>query len=437
MPTDPHPQKPEFPFDEACALVEAALAARPAILDDVARPREFGKALQRLRDDMRANAWMAGTIDLDPFVRRYDRRTRQEGLHALHDWDGKADRFNDDSIPVDVLNYLIHRRGTEATDRRALAILLDYYFMHVLALLSLRAWDEGRADAQLDRLNALVATLQGPGGSGQPFADDAETLILIATAHYEPVEEGYDLLLARVRTLNDAHRLRIAVGHAAAMGCHLRFGFEATYGRNTTTTRNDNVADYPWLCFALATLMHEYARLREAGVHGPARDVVVESMLNGLSGDARAFIGAPPASLSSCEDERAGFCARFEHHRDDLLREFEPYRPTDTAYSPLAFFFNFSHNVLKGTIVDALLRGEPWPLTVDDLLTGLERGAPKNALRRALAETLMGHARANPDMIRGRLMPVIVYDPRTGRQAFAATMEKLRQPVRPPASSSA
>ena len=39
----------------------------------------------------------------------------------------------------------------------------------------------------------------------------------------------------------------------------------------------------------------------------------------------------------------------------------------------------------------------------------------------------MGYARANPDRIRGRLMPVIVYDPSTGRQAFSVTMRKIRE----------
>ncbi len=49
------------------------------------------------------------------------------------------------------------------------------------------------------------------------------------------------------------------------MGSHLRFGFEATYGRDTVVMRDDNVADYPWLCFALLTVMQEYARLDAAG----------------------------------------------------------------------------------------------------------------------------------------------------------------------------
>ncbi len=57
-----------------------------------------------------------------------------------------------DIIPIDVLDYVIARRGAEPLDPIVLAILLDYYFLHLLSLLSLRIWDEGDADANLDRL---------------------------------------------------------------------------------------------------------------------------------------------------------------------------------------------------------------------------------------------------------------------------------------------
>jgi hypothetical protein len=118
---------------------------------------------------MRANAWpvAAQRIDLERIVTAFDRSTRQDGFHVLHDWDGKADRVNEDTIPVDVLTYLIERRGGQAPDRRALAILVDYHFFHILALFSLRIWDEGDADANLDRVSRLLAALQGPDGSGQ------------------------------------------------------------------------------------------------------------------------------------------------------------------------------------------------------------------------------------------------------------------------------
>ena len=125
--------------------------------------------------------------------------------------------------------------------------------------------------------------LQGSDGSGQRFTDNAETLILIATSHFELHERGYETLLTRTRSLGDAHRTAIALGHATSMGSHLRFGFEATYGRDTIVMRNDNVADYPWLCFALVTLLRECARLAEARATGPEREAIVEAILNGLT----------------------------------------------------------------------------------------------------------------------------------------------------------
>jgi hypothetical protein len=423
-------------FDLGCTLIERALQGRRDILDDVSAARDFGKALVRLRDSMRGDVWSvpghgsgpaAGAdVRLNRYVARWDSRTRQDGFHVLHDWDGKAEKVNPDTIAVDVLNYLAQRRGAGPIDRVALAVLLDYYFVNLLALVSLRVWDEGDADANIDRLADLLRALQGPGGSGQLFAADAETLLLIATAHYEPHEWGYDRLLERVRTLNHTHKARIAMGHASAMGCHLRFGFEATYGRDTTVMRNDNVADYPWLCFALSTLMQEYARLREEGTEATARVRVVEALLNGLSADARAFVSNfPPGSLSACASERLEFRERFHGYKRDLLDELEPHRPTERGYSPLSFFFNFSHNVLKGTVVDALLRGQPWPLSLNDLLTGVP--VESSVSKETLALTLMAYAQSAPDRIRGRLMPVIVYDPGAGRQAFGITMRKIKE----------
>jgi hypothetical protein len=416
-------------FDSACSLVEAALngSFRRQIVAAASDAKDLGAALVRLRARMRSHVWTAGAqrIDLERLVRTYDSHTCRDGFHALHDWDGQADKLNDDTIPVDVLNYLIDKRGTGTPDHATLAIVVDYYFLYVLALLSLRLWDDDHADENLDRLTELLRELQGPHGSGQQFAENAETLILIASSHYELDDRGFDTLLHRVRGLNGVHRTNVALSHAASLGSHLRFGFEATYGRDTVAMRDDNVTDYPWLCFALAILMGEYSRMRDARIEGPARERVVEGVLNGLSPDARGFVGTPPASLSACEDERARFCDLFHSYRDDLLEEFERHRPTDQAYSPLSFFFNFSHNVLKGTVVDAALRGNAWHLTLNDLLTGVTCGEPNGTSRETLAKTLMGHARSRPDKIRGRLTPVIVYDPQSGRRAFATTMRKI------------
>ena len=423
--------KPPNSFDIICTDLTQLLdgSDRRNFVAEAASAETLGQALLSLRESMRSHVWAVDGREFDfaRAIEKLDRKTRQIGFHVMHDWDGIADRVNDDIIPVDVLHYLVDRRGEEPASATTLSMLLDYYFMHVLALLSVRVWDEGDPDANMDRVDHLLQLLQGSDGSGQPFAADAETLLLIATSHYEMYERGYAVLLDHVRTLNARHQTNIALGHAASMGCHLRFGFEATYGRDTINMRDDNVADYPWLLYALNTLMQQYVGLRETGDAAAPHDLLVEALINGLSGDARAFVGKPPNSLAGFEGERMAFREAFHAYRDDLLSAFEAYRPTEQRYSPLNFFFNFSHNVVKGTVIDALLEGRSWPITFNHLLTGHAPDAAESAVREQLARTLMDYARANPHKIRGRLMPVIVYDPAAGRQAYSVAMRKLRE----------
>ena len=338
-------------FSEACDTLERALGARQPLVADLARSRPFAKGLARLREHVRAHS-------VDPILSSFDHRTRQEGFHVLHDWDGnrrQGERGHDSGRRAALRRA--EKRGADPVDRAALGVMLDYYFAHLLALLSLRIFDDGAPDAGLDRLNGLLAALQSADGSGQRFAADAETLMLIATSHFELQEMATANCSTVSAALNASHRANIAIGHAASMGCHLRFGFEATYGRDTLKMRDDNVADYPWLCFALVNVMREYRRLRDVGSPAAGARGVVEAMLNGLSADARAFLGvAPPASLLHAIAAGAlEFRDAFHAYRRDLVDEFEPHRPNRRRYSPLSFFFNFSHNVVKGTVVDALL----------------------------------------------------------------------------------
>src|SRR5437764_13989893 len=100
----------ELTFAGACELVESALAgdARKEIVADLVTAKTAGRALGRLRDSMRANVWKTAStqIALDRFVSRYDSRTRADGFHALHDWDGKADAVNADASAVDVVTFM-------------------------------------------------------------------------------------------------------------------------------------------------------------------------------------------------------------------------------------------------------------------------------------------------------------------------------------------
>jgi hypothetical protein len=418
-------------FADICDTLDAALRGsfRGEVVRQLSGSRTLGAALARLREAMRTDVWSFADarLTLALPIREYDRRTRADGFHALHDWDGVAAHVNPDTITVDVLDYIAAQRGGDAFDTVVPAVLIDYYFMHVLSLLTLRAWDEGDADANLDRVETLLQLLQGPGGSGQRFAADAETLLLIATAHYEREEWGYGRLLSRARTLNRKHRAAVALGHGVAMGCHLRFGFEATYARDTSLMRNDNVADYPWLCFSLATLMDEFHQLGEGRAAALPRSALVESMLSGMTADPRAFLGARPASLAAHEVERGRFREQFLAYQPTLIDEFESFQPSPAGYSPLSFFFNFSHNVVKGQVVDSLVWSLPWPVGLSDLFTSAPRDEAPERSRETLARTLTAYARTNPHKIRGRLMPVIVYDPEAGYRAFRLTLRRLRE----------
>src|SRR5260221_5317467 len=170
-----------------------------------------------------------------------------------------------------------------------------------------------------------------------------------------------------------------------------RFGFEATYGRDTIVMRNDNIATCRWLAFALVTLMDEYAGHRDAAV--------AEGLLNGLSPNALAFVKIPP------------FAERFTAHREELLERFDAFRPADGAYSPLSFFFNFSHNVVKGAVVDALRRSTPWTVSLNDLLTAEPGGGPEAGGEMSEGTAVKGYPRRNPHRIGGPRMPGTPHSP--------------------------
>ena len=403
---------------------------RPRLIDTLMHEPSLQQAAAKLRKGMRDHVWSHpdGRTDFAAIVSELDRTTRSvDGLHVLHDWDGKAARVTQNSIAVDVLEFVVTTRSDDPVDRAALAVALDFHFLYLLAVLAMRSWDQGEPGENLDRVTQLLADLQGEHGSGQRFADNAETLLLIGTSHYEPKEEGYGKLLARARALPAANREAMALTHAQAMGSHLRYGYEITYVQDIAAMRADNGADYPWLGFGVAWLMEAYARMHEAGATGEIRDRVVEGIINGLTPDPEALLVRRPNSMEAHAAEYDRFAELFDRHAADLIREFEPLRPRDQGYSPVALFFNFSQNVLKGFVVHAMLTGQPSAIGLNDFWTGVGADDAVNQQKARLAQVLMAYARANPDVIGGRRAPVIVYDPVVGRRAFGAAIRVAKR----------
>ncbi len=293
---------------------------------------------------------------LDDFVRDFDVRTRTEGFHVLHSWNHREHHFTKDNTPVLLLDRFAREWSATRATPRVRALLLDHYFFYVLAVVVMRAWDEGDANANLDRVTGLLGHLQGPGGSGHQFVARAETLLLMAISHFHPDESAYPRLLEKIRTLDRAHRLRFALAEAAILGSHLRWGFAVLYRRDLGRMRADNVGDYPWLLFSVATLLEEYARPRDEEDAGgedrraTRRARVLEGLIDGLTPDPWAFTGAPPEALRPHREEHARFRETFADHRDDLLEAFAALRPDREAYSPLSFHCNFPHNAIMAKV---------------------------------------------------------------------------------------
>jgi hypothetical protein len=305
--------------------------------------------------------------------------------------------------------------------------MLDFYFLYVLALLAMRVGDQGDTPENVDRITRLIADLQGPSGSGQRNLDDTGTLILVATAHFEPDASAYERLIARIRSgWSDAQQLQIALSHAAILASHLRHGFQDLYARDLGLMRADNGPDYPCLCFALLILLRAYSRMHQQCVQGIERERVVEGILNGLTPDPRAFIGKAPAPLANYTADQGEVAALFLKYHQELLRDFEAHRPSDQYYSPIAFSFNFPHNLVKGMVIDALFNAQSSCISLNDLLTGVPRS--RNG-KEALTRTLMGYARRVPDKIGGRPVPVIYYDPALALRTYVKTLSTLRDLV--------
>ncbi|MCY4646238.1 MAG: hypothetical protein OXE73_05130 [Gammaproteobacteria bacterium] len=356
---------------------------------------------------------------LDGFVRDFDLRTREEGFHVLHSWNHLEHHFTRENTPVLMLDRFAEEWSADRATPRVQALLLDHYFFYVLAVMVMRAWDEGDPNRNLDRITGLLRHLQGPHGSGHQFVARAETLLLMAISHFHPDESAYPRLLEKIRALDRAHRVHFALAEAAILGSHLRWGFGVLYRRDLGRMRGDNVGDYPWLLFSVATLMEEYVRLREeearaGGATGGAagggleagrdpggegglpegggeerradpRTRVLEGLIDGLTPDPWAFTGAPPEALRPYEDEHAGFREAFADYRDDLLVEFAGLRPDREAYSPLSFHCNFPHNAIMAKVSIHLADENAPNLPMDAMFTRAEGWRPGEASEAAAA----------------------------------------------------
>lgn len=427
--------------DEAIEILRGALtgAARRYIVAAITEGRDTGDAFRALRRCMRAHRWPTpeGTLDLRRVVDGLDARTRREGLHVLHGWDFRTQRRPDDIVPMLLADYC-ERVGVPLDGvERAVAILLDQYFLSLLMLPTVRAWDDGDPNVRLDAISGLIGALNGPGGGGLPIVDDAESLLVLAVAYYHPEESAYDDQLARVRTVDAAHALRFAFPCAAIVASHLRWGLRFMYRNDVGAMRADNVVDYPWSLFALGALMREYERLLGEGAPDDGRLRVAAALQDGLSPDPWAFDGKLPSFLSSCAAEHDALRAGLDRHRSALIADFETSGLPTGAYNPMGFSCNFLSNAVVASVVAAVGGAVGTPSLNVLLASGSDaghvmaegsesHGAVRTDPAELFAERLMAFAAGAPERLGAGGAPLIVYDRRDTAHYHNAVMRCLR-----------
>lgn len=431
----PHPGRPGVTPESACDSLESLLSGdtRSRILDALHPEISFTVALVRLRDALRAHRFPTpdGELELAPWVQELDRRTRREGFRVLQAWDHRAQRFTPDDVPVMLLEYYDYLREGRGSGRVSPGILLDFHLLHLLALVAMRAWDSPRPERVMERVQHLLDLLQGPGGSTHQFVDSPWTLLILAVSHFHPRDAAYDQLIERIRGLPEEQRLGFARVSAGVLAAHLRWGLSQMYEWDVPRMREDNIGDYPWLLFTAATLMEAFDRLEASD---PRRPLVGADLLNALTADPDAFAGEPPEAFLPHPEEYAVFRERFERNAGELEELFRRLRPSREVYSPLAFHFNFPHNVVVAGTTLALLDEAPGALPLDHLLLtppdDLEGPVPSPGApdpRKVLARALMLYAGARPERLEARGARLILLDAHAGERITDATLERLFQ----------
>ncbi len=419
-------QRSGITYASACDLIEHALSdgMRSRILDAITAYDGFGGSAMALRNAMRTHTFPTGAevLRLHPIVQSFDARAQRTGLHVLQSWDYVAHRFAPNSTPVLMLDRFARDDTPVGRQRDTLSVLLDHYFVSVLGLIVVRAWDEGDTNDNLDRVSSLLHALQRHDSSNCRFVTDAETLLLLAVSHYHPDEAVYEQIARRFDALTDARRRRMAEACAAVLGGHLRWGLRHMYRRDVALMHADNVVDYPFVVYGVLTLLRDFEAERSAGIGGLAHARTVEALLNGLSADPTFATNRTPHWLRSHRAEHGELRERLLDNRETLMAELAGHQPSARRYSPLGFDANFLCNTVVAMIGTALAEPEVHA-SLNMLFTRLSPHDAAGVDAEQQAHAMMRYAMANRI---GTGAPLVVYDPYEAAHAFNMTNAALR-----------
>ncbi|MEM7416262.1 MAG: hypothetical protein AAF389_12235 [Gemmatimonadota bacterium] len=412
--------------DALLSHVETLLAdgGRARVLDEVTERGSFEDHLRRLRTRMGEHGFGSDAKALSKCVRRLDNRTRQDGFRVLHAWDHQEHAFSRDVVPALLLDFFVRSEVDSKEPRTVLGILLDYYFLHLLALAAMRAWDTDDPDSTMGRVHDLLGLLQGSAGSGHHFVEDAETLLIHALSQFHPEEQAYDRIIERVGHLSAERQLRFAIASAAVLSAHLRWGFWLMYGRDVVRMRDDNVGDYPWLLWTIGTLLEEFTRSTD---DAPPPSDVVTALVQALAADPWLLEGGAPSALEPYRDRHGEIVGQLRARAVDLVSAMEGDPPRKDRYHPLSLHFNFPHNALVAITTLALLESKPQPLPINALFKPEIEGLPEEESQERLARLLMHFSSGSPDRLGRRGAMLVAYDPLSAMRSHSMTRDVLKR----------
>ena len=96
------------------------------------------------------------------------------------------------------------------------------------------------------------------------------------------------------------------------------------------------------------------------------------------------------------------------------MEECTRHRPSAEGFSPLAFHFNFPHNVLTAILMIALADGSARSLPMNAVLLGRHDGTTTEESPDDFAKTLTAFAGSSPEKLDSHGARLIIYDRNAG-----------------------
>jgi hypothetical protein len=298
--------------------------------------------------------------------------------------------------------------------------LFNLYVIRCLALLSMRVWDDARADARpsgagdrLSQVQGVLDRLWTIKTVDQPvLVRDARWLIPLAQSPAtDDLGAYFDVAQKISDTLSDEDRIEIHKAGVRMAAGHLRSQIRYYSLKNSvplndesviSITRTSNALDFALLIQELVTLLEAYESACSSG-DGRTRLELADTICQGLSPDPELFLNRVELLnaysmiehlfITTDQDGYAVYTPMGQRHVR-LLEEYEArigrvsnalsedcqnFRPVAGAYSPYGVLYGFSNDLIEHMAFKTLQPEAVTHFTLEDVFVSGEADAGKLA----------------------------------------------------------